>query len=117
MFFTPTAFYKITLPPGYLPAGSLTKIISSQCGSTLGSIDEPIQAIPVFRAVRYEFDVDDGAISLVIPKSTSYFSLNEFPGGGVLNTPYTIRVRSSNAPAPAAFTAWGDYCVVTTPAS
>lgn len=117
MFFTPTAFYKITLPPGYLPAGSLTEIIPSQCGSTLSSTTEPIQAIPVFRAIRYEFEVYNGDITVVIPKSTSYFSLNDFPGGGVLNTPYTIRVRSSNAPAPAAFTAWGDYCIVTTPAS
>jgi hypothetical protein len=88
-----------------------------QCGKTMNYITDAIQASPVYGAVRYEFDVTDGATSLVIPSNNYWFRLSQFPGGGVLETAYTIRVRSSDGPAPAAFTNWGDPCVVSTPIS
>ncbi|KAB1155489.1 hypothetical protein [Flavobacterium luteum] len=78
-------------------------------------ITDAIQASPVYLAVRYEFEVTDGVTTIVIPSNTSCFRLSQFPGGGVVNTAYTIRVRSSNGAAPAAFTAWGDPCIVSTP--
>ncbi|KAB1153701.1 T9SS type A sorting domain-containing protein [Flavobacterium luteum] len=104
----------ITAPAEPL-SGTLTKIRPMQCGKTMNFITDAIQASPVYLAVRYEFEVSNGVTTIVIPSNTSWFRLSQFPGGGVLNTAYTIRVRSSNGPAPAAFTAWGDPCVVTTP--
>jgi hypothetical protein len=120
MLFTPTAYYitnivTATLPPGTLPEGSLTKVIASQCGLTLGSIYDKIEAIPVYLATQYEFNITDGNSTIVIPSDTNSFFLSKFPGGGVLNTEYTITVRSKGAST--AFTAYGDPCTVTTPAS
>jgi hypothetical protein len=117
MFFTPTAFYKITIPPGNLPERSLTKVITAQCGQTLSSIFDIVYAIPVFRATTYEFEVtvpDFG--TFIASESGSAFDLyNRTPGNATYNTAYTIRVRSKgNATL---FTAYGDPCVVTTPAS
>ena len=95
------------------PPPILTKVIFSQCDETLTSIDEPVEAIPVAGATQYEFNVTDGVTTIVIPSDEPSFLLSQFPGGGVLNTEYTITVRSKGAST--AFTAYGDACVVTTP--
>ena len=96
------------------PPPILTKVIFSQCDETLTSIDEPVEAIPVAGATQYEFEVTDGVTTIVIQSDEPSFLLSEFPGGSVYDTAYTIRVRTIGIdPTP---TAYGDTCVVTTPA-
>ena len=122
MFFTPTAYYQTTppaatLPPGYLPADSVTKIITSQCGETLSSIYDKIEAFPVYLAAQYEFYITNGSTTIVISSNNNYIFLTQFPGRGAYNTTYEIKVRSKRAGDAATFTAWGDFCNVTTPTS
>ncbi|KAB1154044.1 YDG domain-containing protein [Flavobacterium luteum] len=103
----------IVTAPAEPLTNTLTKVRPMQCGKTLNFITDAIQASPVYLATQYEFEVTDGVTTIVIPSNTSWFRLSQFPGGGVLSTAYTIRVRSKGAAT--AFTAWGDPCVVSTP--
>jgi hypothetical protein len=103
----------VVTAPAEPAQSTLTKIRSLQCGKTMTYITDAIQANPVYLATQYEFNVTDGVTTIVIPSSTYWFRLSKFPGGGVLNTEYTISVRSKGAST--AFTAYGDPCVVKTP--
>jgi len=95
------------------PIPTVTKIRPLQCGKTLLSINDAVQASPVYSATQYEFEVTYGATSAVIPSTTYYFRLSSLPGGASYSTAYTIRVRAFAT----SWLSWGDACIVTTPAA
>lgn len=99
---------------------ALTKVIPIQCGQTISSITDLIEAIPIINATQYEFEVTVPEVgTVVIPSSNNILDLyNNVPGsyGGIqYNTGYTIRVRYKKANT--GFTDWGDACIVTTPSA
>ena len=94
---------------------NLSKVIDSQCGTTLSAINTLIYANAISGASAYRFKVTNGATTEIIePTSGRGVRLTSLLGGTLYNTTYTISVavKKNNV--------WGEYgeeCTVTTPES
>ncbi len=89
----------------------LTKLIDSQCGSTLASISTPIWANEVYLATNYRFEVSNGNYTNTIETTNRYFLLSQLSGVNY-NSTYTIRVAVKFD------SVWQEYglpCTVSTP--
>lgn len=96
-----------------------TELLPVSCGATLSTLGQYIYTNPVAGAVRYEYEVSNGAgffeevYSHVAYPGLNFFSLSWVPGIAIGAT-YDVRVRAQVG------TCWGDYgasCTVTMPAT
>jgi hypothetical protein len=98
----------------YFSNNNLSKVIDSQCGTTLPAINTLIRANAITGASHYKFKVVYGTTTQIIePASGRWFRLTSLPGGTFYNTAYTISVavKKNNV-----WGAYGTECTVTTPA-
>ncbi|OYU82688.1 MAG: hypothetical protein CFE24_14530, partial [Flavobacterium sp. BFFFF2] len=72
----------------------VTKVVPSQCGTTLGSIWTPVFANSISGATGYSFEVTNGGSIRTIVRNTNSFQLPLLSGGAALNTTYSIRVAA-----------------------
>jgi hypothetical protein len=94
---------------------NLSKVIDSQCGTTLSALNTLIRANAITGASHYKFKVVNGTTTEIFEPTNGrkWFRLTSLPGGTFYNTAYTISVavKKNNV--------WGDFgteCTVTTPA-
>jgi hypothetical protein len=94
---------------------NLSKIMDSQCGTTLSALNTLIRANAITGASHYKFKVVNGTTTEIFEPTNGrkWFRLTSLPGGTFYNTAYTISVavKKNNV--------WGDFgaeCTVTTPA-
>jgi hypothetical protein len=94
---------------------NLSKVMDSQCGTTLSALNTLIRANAITGASHYKFKVVNGTTTEIFEPTNGrkWFRLTSLPGVTFYNTAYTISVavKKNNV--------WGDYgteCTVTTPA-
>jgi hypothetical protein len=90
----------------------LTKVKTSQCESTLATLNTNIYSIEVFGVEKYRFEVTNGANIRTFESTSSNFKLTDLNSSTSYNTNYTIRIATK------ANDMWGNYgdaCIITTP--
>jgi autotransporter-associated beta strand protein len=93
-------------------ASSLTKIIASQCSSTLTNISTDLYADAVLGATQYRFRVTNSGGTLTIDKASRTFKLSQ-----LANAKYDeVNTIDVNAYVNGAWIGYGSTCEVTTPA-
>jgi hypothetical protein len=99
------------------PTLPLTKLKTTQCGSTLALLNNPISADIVINANKYQFEINkDNAVVQELTSSLYYTRLTNLTAGAQNGTTYSIRVRYSFDKG----ANWSDYgspCLVTTPSA
>jgi hypothetical protein len=90
-----------------------TKLISTQCGTTLSAINTIIYANSVSNATSYRFEVTHGSSVNTIDSSTRTFNLTQLSSGVLYGETYTIRVA---AQLNGIWQSYGPSCSVNTPA-
>ena len=99
------------------PTLPLTKLKTTQCGSTLALLNSPISADMVINANKYQFKISkDNAVVQELTSSLYYTRLTNLTAGAQNGTTYSIRVRYSFDKG----ANWSDYgspCLVTTPSA
>ncbi len=91
--------------------GPTSKVKDNQCGSTLTSLDQNINADYVSGYEQYRFEVTNGATINTVDVNKYNFSLTQTPGI-TYNTTYSVRVAVKMGGT------WGPYgasCNITTP--
>ncbi|MCE3296639.1 MAG: family serine peptidase [Crocinitomicaceae bacterium] len=91
-----------------LPA---TKVMASQCGSTLAAMNTPVYADLVEGATQYRFRVSDGGSTQIFDNPSRMFNMTQF-SGYAYGTAYTIDVAIYYG----FWQPYGAACVVNTPA-
>jgi len=94
--------------------GPVTRVIASQCGTTLSNIANTIYASTYAAATGYRFEVVNGSNVRLYDTTLNRFSLLSLPGGVTYNTTYTIRVSLQIG---GFWQAFGVGCSVTTPSN
>ena len=90
-----------------------TKVIPSQCGTTLTSLSNTIYCDQVTAANQYRFEVSDGVNPVrTFDTSVNRFNLTNLVGGAAYATTYAIRVALRFG---STFQDYGPSCNVTTP--
>jgi hypothetical protein len=92
----------------------LTKVQSSQCGTSLAALNTFISANYLSYVTNYKFEVVNGATTRTIETVSRMFQLTSLPGGALYNTTYTIRVAAKYN---GVWGNYGDVCTVSTPFS
>jgi hypothetical protein len=109
------AYQAAAIWQNFAPIFSYSKVMDSQCGTTLSTINTLIKANAITGASAYRFKVIYENTTEIIETTSRWFRLTSLPTGGTFyNTTYTISVsvKKNNV--------WGDYgdaCAVTTPVS
>ena len=93
------------------PAVPTTQITSSQCGATIPTLFNSIQADQLSGATKYRFEVSSSHGTQIITNTTPYFYLTQL-STYTYGTAYTIRVAIEYN---GTFGAYGNSCVVKSP--
>lgn len=98
------------------PDVTLTKVIDSQCGTTLVNINSSIYYVAVYGAQAYRFEVTNGTNvrTYDLTNLNNLFNLTLLNGGANYNTTYSIRVASN---VNGVWSNYGTACTITTPAA
>ena len=94
----------------------LTKVQTSQCGITLGSMSTAIYADAVSGATKYRFQVTRGSEVreyTTTSGSIRYFNLTQLSGGAIYGATYFVKAAVEYR---GSWRAYGTGCYVTTPA-
>jgi hypothetical protein len=109
------AYQAAAIWQNFAPIFSYSKVMDSQCGTTLSALNTLIRANAITGASHYKFKVVNGTTTEIFEPTNGrkWFRLTSLPGGTFYNTAYTISVavKKNNV--------WGDFgteCTVTTPA-
>ncbi|MES2588159.1 MAG: GEVED domain-containing protein [Bacteroidota bacterium] len=95
------------------PAIPTTQVITSQCGSTLASLNTTIYADQVWSATDYEFQIFDGVTTQNYQTTNRYFNLTNLATYNY-STTYSVQVRVKYN---SVWGAYGPSCNITSPAS
>ncbi|OYU82940.1 MAG: hypothetical protein CFE24_13540 [Flavobacterium sp. BFFFF2] len=90
----------------------ITKILSTQCGTTLASTATTLYCGIVSGAQAYRFEVSNGGTEQTLDRSSNNIQLTSLQGGAAFATTYSVRVAVQIA---GSWQAYGDPCSVTTP--
>jgi hypothetical protein len=93
------------------PLFPTTKVQTSQCGTTLASINTYISPNRVWNNTGYRYKVVNGASTQTI-EAVGWFRLTSLPGGAFYNTTYTISVATRYN---GVWSEYGEECTVITP--
>jgi hypothetical protein len=98
------------------PSFPTTKVQTSQCGSTLASINTLISANLVGNATGYRFKVVNGASTQTIEAVSGgrWFRLTSLSGGAFYNTTYIVSVATKYN---GVWSEYGEECLILTPAA
>lgn len=94
--------------------GPVTRLVPTNCGTTLSNIANTIYCSTYAQATGYRFEVVNGSNMRMHDTTLNRFSLLSLPGGVTYNTTYTIRVSLQ---INGFWQAYGAACTVTTPAN
>ncbi|OYU83948.1 MAG: hypothetical protein CFE24_08785 [Flavobacterium sp. BFFFF2] len=90
----------------------ITKILSTQCGTTLASTATTLYCGQVVGAQGYRFEVSNGGTVRTLDRSSNNVQLTSFQDGVAFSTTYSVRVAVQIA---GSWQAYGESCSVTTP--
>ena len=98
------------------PGVAATKVIDSQCGTTLIALNSSIYYIAVYGAQAYRFEVINGTtvITYDLTNTANLFNLTQLLGGAAYATTYSIRVASN---VNGTWSTFGTVCTINTPAA
>ena len=98
------------------PDVTMTKVIDSQCGTTLTAINSSVYYVNVYGAQAYRFEVTYGTsvTTYDLNNLNNLFNLTMIPGGASYNTTYSIRVASN---VNGVWSNYGTACNISTPAA
>jgi len=104
----------ISTPVAAINTIPTTKIKSTICGSTLGTISSKIAANPVYAAEGYRFEIITAGVPTVYDSNFYNFKLSQTGAAVAFNTVYSIRVA---AKVNGVYGEYGASCDVTTPSN
>ncbi len=98
------------------PDVTMTKVIDSQCGTTLTAINSSVYYVNVYGAQAYRFEVTYGTTVTTydLTNLNNLFNLTMISGGASYNTTYSIRVASN---VNGVWSNYGTACTISTPAA
>lgn len=98
------------------PGVAATKVIDSQCGTTLIALNSSIYYVAVYGAQAYRFEVTNGTtvITYDLTNTANLFNLTQLVGGAAYATTYSIRVASN---VNGVWSTFGTVCTINTPAA
>ena len=104
--------YCAVTTPGVTP----TKLMDSQCGTTLAALNSSVYYGAVYGAQAYRFEVTKGTTVLTydLTNTANLFNLTQLANGASYATTYSIRVASN---INGIWTAYGTACNITTPSA
>ena len=93
-------------------SATATKVVDSQCGTTIPTLNNYIFADQVYLATAYRFEVTNGTTVRTFESPTRSFQLSQLPGTVDYGTTYSIRVEVNFG---GVWQAYGQSCDITVP--